>query len=120
MLDTFGDKDDKMRKAFAEKVKNMVGIIRQNLQNHGGNIELISIDINNTVKVRLQCESEDCPEAQQVLETGVKELLRQRIPAEYNMTAKRQDDGMPGNITVRNVIQKDFFGELLKSYRRAA
>ena len=79
MLDTFDDKDDKMRKAFAEKVKNMVGIIRQNLQNHGGNIELVSVDTNNSVKVRLRC-SGDCPEAQEVLETGVKELLRQRIP----------------------------------------
>ena len=43
-----------------------------------------------------------------------------RIPAEYNMTAKRQGDGMPGNITVRNVIRKDFLGGLLISYRRAA
>ena len=72
--------DNQMREAFAEKVKNTVGIIRQNLQGHGGNIELIGIDENNTVKVRLQCESENCPEAQQVLKTGVKELLKQRIP----------------------------------------
>ena len=30
-----------MRETFAEKVKSMVGIIQQNLQNHGGNIELV-------------------------------------------------------------------------------
>lgn len=80
MVNIFDSKDDEMRKAFAKKVKNMVGVIRQNLQNHGGSIELVGIDANNTVKVRLQCESNDCPEAQQVLKTGVRELLRQRIP----------------------------------------
>ncbi len=74
------EKNMQMQKDFAEKVKNMVGIIRQNLQSHGSNIELVSIDANNTVKVKLQCESGDCPEAQQVLEIGIKELLKQRIP----------------------------------------
>jgi len=80
MLNNPAVNDSEMRKSFAEKVKNMVGLINQNLQKHGGNIELVSIDTNNTVKVRLQNESGDCPEAQQSLETGVKELLRQRIP----------------------------------------
>ena len=80
MSDTSEEKNMQMQKDFAEKVKNMVGIIRQNLQNHGSNIELVSIDANNTVKVRLQNESGNCPEAQQVLETVVKQLLRQRIP----------------------------------------
>ena len=79
---TFPPKTDpfKMRKEFAEKIENMVAIIQKNLRNHGGNIELVSIDANNTVKVRLQCESGNCPEAQEVLKTGVKELLRQEIP----------------------------------------
>ena len=80
MFDTSEEKNRQMQKDFAEKVKNMVGIIRQNLQNHGGNIELVGIDANNTVKVRLQCEPKDCPEAQEVLKTGVKELLKQRVP----------------------------------------
>ena len=57
----------------------MVRIIRQNLQNHGSDIGLVSIDANNTIKVRLQCKSGDCPEAKEVLETGVKELMKQRI-----------------------------------------
>ncbi len=80
MRNTSTGNDSKMQKAFAKKIKNMVGIIRENLQNHGGDIELVSIGKNNTVKVRLRCESDDCPEAQKVLETGVKELLKQRIP----------------------------------------
>ena len=80
MADAHSASDAEKRKAFAEKIKNMVGIIRQNLQSHGGDIELVSIDANNAVKVRLRCESVNCPEAQQVLAAGVKDLLKQRIP----------------------------------------
>ena len=80
MSDKFDSKGNEMREEFAEKVKNMIKIIAQNLQNHGSNIDLVSIDANNTVKVRLQHVTGDCPEAQEVLETGVKELLKQRIP----------------------------------------
>lgn len=80
MADSHSSSDAERRKAFAEKINNMVGIIRQNLQGHGGDIELVSIDANNAVKVRLRCETVNCPEAQQVLATGVKDLLKQRIP----------------------------------------
>lgn len=43
-----------------------------------------------------------------------------RIPAEYNMPAKRQGGNMPLNVTSRNVVRKDFLGGLLKSYQKAA
>ncbi|MFA6176943.1 MAG: integrase core domain-containing protein [Phycisphaerae bacterium] len=44
--------------------------------------------------------------------------IANRIPAEYNNTDKRQS----GNVlfTTRNIARKDFFGGLLKSYRKAA
>ena len=79
MHDSFSDKDSRMRKAFAEKIKGMIGIIQQNLRNHGGDIELVDIEPNNTVKVRLQCEG-DSPEAKEVFKSGVKQLLKQRVP----------------------------------------
>ena len=72
--------NDKERRAFAEKVKNMVGFIRQNLRSHGGDIELVNIGSNNAIKVRLQSRTEDCPETHEVLKSGVKDLLKQRIP----------------------------------------
>ena len=53
MLDNLAASDNEIRKTFAEKAKNMVGLIGQNLQNHSGNIELVGIDANNTVKVGL-------------------------------------------------------------------
>ena len=74
------DNDNQGRKAFAEKIENMVGIIQKNIKNHGGNIKLVGIDANNGVRVRVSCGSKDSPEAQEVLETGVKELLKQQVP----------------------------------------
>ena len=43
-----------------------------------------------------------------------------RIPAEYNMPAKRQGGSVPTGNTARNSIRKDLLGGLLKSYRKAA
>jgi hypothetical protein len=43
-----------------------------------------------------------------------------RIPAEYNMPAKRQGGDVTLNVRARNVVRKDFLGGLLKSYQRAA
>jgi Fe-S cluster biogenesis protein NfuA len=69
-----------MQRAFAEKVKNMVGIIGKSLQNSGGSLKLVSVDKNNTVKVRFQGIGKDNPEAEKVLKKGVKVLLKHRIP----------------------------------------
>jgi putative transposase len=43
-----------------------------------------------------------------------------RIPAEYNMTEKRQGGTMLSNVAARSIARKDFLGGLLKSYRKAA
>jgi len=42
MLDNLAASDNEIRKTFAEKAKNMVGLIGQNLQNHSGHISFIS------------------------------------------------------------------------------
>ena len=43
-----------------------------------------------------------------------------KIPAEYNLTAKRQGGIMPLKVTGRSVVRKDFLGGLLRSYQRVA
>jgi len=80
MDDKSGQNDRDMQRAFAEKVKNMVGIIGENLQNSGSDLKLVSVGKNNTVKVRFQGIGKDCPEAEMVPKKGVEELLKQRIP----------------------------------------
>jgi transposase InsO family protein len=43
-----------------------------------------------------------------------------KIPAEYNKTDRRQGGSTLLNLTVRNIVRKDFLGGLLKSYSRKA
>jgi Fe-S cluster biogenesis protein NfuA len=50
------------------------------LQNDGGDIELVGVDADNTVRVRLQGACRGCPGAQMTLKMGVERLLRQRLP----------------------------------------
>ena len=69
------DKND-----FQEKVKNVIEAIRPNLQGHGGDIELVSVDNENNVSVRLQGACSGCPGAQMTLKMGVERLLKEKIP----------------------------------------
>jgi len=67
-------------KTFEEKVKDVIEAVRPNLQSHGGDIELISVGQDNTVKVRLQGACSGCPGAQMTLKMGIERLLKENIP----------------------------------------
>lgn len=66
-------------KAFAAKVAEVIETIRPMLQNDGGDIELVGVDEDKTVKVRLQGACRGCPGAQMTLKMGVERLLKQKI-----------------------------------------
>ena len=57
--------------SFEEKVKEMIEAVRPMLKGHGGDIELVSIEDDNTVKVKLQGACSGCPGAQMTLQMGV-------------------------------------------------
>jgi Fe-S cluster biogenesis protein NfuA len=65
---------------FAAKVAEVIDSIRPMLQNDGGDIELVSVEEDNTVRVRLQGACKGCPGAAMTLKMGVERLLKQRIP----------------------------------------
>lgn len=54
--------------------------IRPLLQGHGGDIELVSIDQDKTVNVRLQGACAGCPGAQMTLKNGVERILKDKFP----------------------------------------
>jgi Fe-S cluster biogenesis protein NfuA len=66
--------------SFADKVAEVIESIRPMLQNDGGDIELVSVEEDNTVRVRLQGACKGCPGAAMTLKMGVERLLKQRIP----------------------------------------
>jgi Fe-S cluster biogenesis protein NfuA len=68
------------QKTFEEKVKDVIDSIRPMLQNDGGDIELVGIDEDKSVRVRLQGACRGCPGAQMTLKMGVERLLKERVP----------------------------------------
>jgi Fe-S cluster biogenesis protein NfuA len=66
-------------KSFNDKVTEVIEAIRPMLQNDGGDIELVGIDDDNTVRVRLQGACKGCPGAARTLKMGVERILRERV-----------------------------------------
>ena len=67
-------------KTFDDKVAEVIETIRPMLQNDGGDIELVGIDEDKTVRVRLRGACSGCPGAQMTLKMGVERLLQQKLP----------------------------------------
>jgi Fe-S cluster biogenesis protein NfuA len=65
---------------FEEKVRAVIDAVRPNLQSHGGDIELVSVEQDCTVKVRLQGACSGCPGAAMTLKMGIERLLREKVP----------------------------------------
>ena len=66
-------------KSFESKVTDVIESIRPMLQNDGGDIELVGVDPDYTVRVRLQGACRGCPGARMTLKMGVERMLKQRI-----------------------------------------
>jgi len=80
MCENCGCCDANTGQTFKEKVQNIIEAVRPNLQSHGGDIELIGVDDDNTVRVRLQGACSGCPGAQMTLKMGVERLLKEKLP----------------------------------------
>ncbi len=62
------------------KVEEALKQVRPSLQRDGGDIELISVDENGTVKVRLRGACGSCPMSTMTLKMGVEKYLKQQVP----------------------------------------
>lgn len=80
MCEHCGCGETKGEQTFEEKVKDVINAVRPNLQSHGGDIELIKVEEDNTVKVRLQGACSGCPGAAMTLKVGIERLLREKVP----------------------------------------
>jgi Fe-S cluster biogenesis protein NfuA len=63
-----------------EKVAKAIEEIRGNLQDHGGDIELVDVLEDGTVKVKLRGACSGCPGAAMTLKNGVERFLKEKIP----------------------------------------
>ena len=63
-----------------EKVQKIIDEIRPALQADGGNIELVEVQEDGVVKVRLLGACGSCPMSQLTLKRGVEARLKAKIP----------------------------------------
>ena len=82
MCDTCGcgSRNSETEKTFEEKVSDTIETLRAALQSHGGDVELVGVDEDNTVKVRLQGACQGCPGAAMTMKMGIERILKERIP----------------------------------------
>ena len=80
MCDTCGCNQTGTDQSIQERVKDAIEAIRGGLQSHGGDVELVGIDENNTVRVRLQGACQGCPGAAMTMKMGIEKILKERIP----------------------------------------
>lgn len=60
-----------------EQVESVLGNIRMQLQSHGGDVELVDVDDQGVVSVRLVGACQGCPGAVMTLRLGIERILRQ-------------------------------------------
>ena len=80
MCDKCGCSEADTDQTFEEKVKDVIENLRGALQSHGGDVELVSIDEDNTVNVRLQGACQGCPGAAMTMKMGIERILKERVP----------------------------------------
>ena len=80
MCDKCGCSEASAEKTFEEKVRDTIEVIRPSLQAHGGDVELVGVDEDNTVKIRLQGACQGCPGAQMTMKMGIERILREKVP----------------------------------------
>lgn len=63
-----------------EKVSEVLDQIRPGLQADGGDVELVSVEDDGTVKVRLTGACAGCPMSTMTLKNGIERALKDHIP----------------------------------------
>jgi len=63
-----------------EKVEGALQKVRPSLQADGGDVQLVDVDDDGLVKVRLMGACDGCPMSQMTLKMGIEKILKQNVP----------------------------------------
>ena len=70
-----------------ESVQKAINQIRPNLQADGGDVELVEVMTDGTVKVRLLGACRGCPMSQMTLKMGIEKYLKKEVPGVREVVA---------------------------------
>jgi Fe-S cluster biogenesis protein NfuA len=80
MCEGCGCSEANAEQTIEEKVQETIEAIRESLKSHGGDVELVGIDEDNTVRVRLQGACQGCPGAAMTMKMGIEKMLKEKVP----------------------------------------
>lgn len=63
-----------------EKVKDALDKVRPALQADGGDVQLVDVDEQGVVKLKLTGACRGCPMSQMTLKMGIEKVLKQNVP----------------------------------------
>lgn len=66
--------------SWKDNVTVVLNQIRPSLQADGGDVELLEVADDGTVKVALQGHCRGCPYSQMTLKNGIEQILKEKIP----------------------------------------
>jgi Fe-S cluster biogenesis protein NfuA len=63
-----------------DRVLRALESVRPGLQADGGDVELVGVDENGNVKIKLIGNCGDCPMSQITLQQGIERILKSQVP----------------------------------------
>jgi Fe-S cluster biogenesis protein NfuA len=66
--------------SWKDNVTVVLNQIRPSLQADGGDVELLEVEDDGTVKVALQGHCRGCPYSQMTIKNGIEQILKEKIP----------------------------------------
>ena len=63
-----------------EEVENALQKVRPSLQADGGDVQLVDVNEDGLVKVKLMGACGGCPMSQMTLKMGIEKILKQNVP----------------------------------------
>lgn len=73
--------------SMKESVQKAINQIRPNLQADGGDVELVEVMEDGTVKVKLLGACRGCPMSQMTLKMGIEKYLKKEVPGVREVVA---------------------------------
>lgn len=71
---------DSNRPSLEKRVAEVLELIRPAVQDDGGDIKLVAVDSDGTVKIRFLGACIGCPSSEITLRDGISRNLRERVP----------------------------------------
>ncbi|MBP6945236.1 NifU family protein [Patescibacteria group bacterium] len=71
----------KTKEQLSQDIENVLQVLRQGLAMHGGNVELVDVNMETgLVQVRMQGSCVGCPMSEMTLKAGIEDTLKEMVP----------------------------------------